>query len=142
MLRNGTHDPRTLISVPIQRCRFPETGDGTGVHVANDSRISHGRIEGDTMTASSRLTLSEVRAAMRLVGECRDLGREPQQWLAHLTAGLSRLVGSRVVVGLITEGGFSRHQTIRQGVLHGFDAPFRTGRVFDLYGRKNAIWPT
>jgi DNA-binding CsgD family transcriptional regulator len=51
------------------------------------------------MARSGRLRLADVRAALRLVGECRDLGYDPALWLRHACAGLRGLVGVRVVMG-------------------------------------------
>jgi DNA-binding CsgD family transcriptional regulator len=46
------------------------------------------------MDKSNHLRLGDVRTALRLVGECRDLGYDPQTWGRHLVAGLCRLVGA------------------------------------------------
>jgi hypothetical protein len=43
--------------------------------------------------------LEDVRAALRLVGECRDLGHDPALWMRHAFEGLSGLAGARVVMG-------------------------------------------
>jgi DNA-binding CsgD family transcriptional regulator len=51
------------------------------------------------MAESSHLRLAEVRAALRVVGECRDLGYDPVLWLRHTFEGLQKLVGVRVVMG-------------------------------------------
>jgi DNA-binding CsgD family transcriptional regulator len=50
------------------------------------------------MAKSGHLRLEDVRAAMRLVGECRDLGYDPALWLRHACAGLCGLFGARVVL--------------------------------------------
>jgi DNA-binding CsgD family transcriptional regulator len=47
------------------------------------------------MGKSRYLRLVDVRAAFRLVGECRDLGCDPVRWPPHMLAGLCRLVGAR-----------------------------------------------
>src|SRR5262249_2309141 len=51
------------------------------------------------MDKSCHLRLGDVRAALRLVGECRDLGYDPALWMRHAFDGLCRLVGARVVMG-------------------------------------------
>jgi DNA-binding CsgD family transcriptional regulator len=51
------------------------------------------------MGQSSRLRLHDVRAAFRLVGECRDLGYDPDAWGRHMFAGLCRLTGARAANG-------------------------------------------
>jgi DNA-binding NarL/FixJ family response regulator len=47
------------------------------------------------MEKSQLLRLREVRAALRLVGECRDLGYDPGLWSQHMFEGLCRLTGAR-----------------------------------------------
>jgi DNA-binding CsgD family transcriptional regulator len=44
---------------------------------------------------SRHLRLADVRAALRLVGECRDLGYDPGQWAPHMLTGLCQLLGAR-----------------------------------------------
>src|SRR5262245_1812243 len=51
------------------------------------------------MSKSGHLGIGDVRAALRLVGECRDLGYDPRGWGRHLYEGLCRLTGTRVGVG-------------------------------------------
>jgi len=51
---------------------------------------------GAAMEKSRLLRLGEVRAALRLVGECRDMGHDPGEWGGHMFAGLCRLTGARV----------------------------------------------
>jgi DNA-binding CsgD family transcriptional regulator len=48
---------------------------------------------------SQLLRLGEVRAALRLVGECRDLGYDPGLWGRHMFAGLCELIGARAAGG-------------------------------------------
>jgi DNA-binding CsgD family transcriptional regulator len=48
------------------------------------------------MGKSGRLRLGDVRAALRLVGECRDVGYDPRLWGRHLIGGLCRLIGARM----------------------------------------------
>lgn len=50
------------------------------------------------MGRSGRLRLGEVRRAMRLVGECRDLGHDPGAWRPRLMAGVLELTGAVFVV--------------------------------------------
>jgi DNA-binding CsgD family transcriptional regulator len=51
------------------------------------------------MEKSGLLRQADVRAALRLVGECRDLGYDPDEWGRHLFAGLCRLTGARAANG-------------------------------------------
>ena len=51
------------------------------------------------MADSNHLRLGEVRAALRVVGECRDLGYDPALWMRHAFEGLCGLIGVRVAMG-------------------------------------------
>jgi DNA-binding CsgD family transcriptional regulator len=51
------------------------------------------------MSSSSALRVADVRAVLRLVGECRELGDDPARWYMHLFAGLAGLAGGGVVMG-------------------------------------------
>ena len=46
------------------------------------------------MAVSQRLRLADVRRALHLVGECRELGRDPAQWRTHLAERVIGLVGA------------------------------------------------
>lgn len=48
------------------------------------------------MADSGRVRIEDVRAAFRLIGECRELGRDPDAWRHHMLEGLGRLVGAQV----------------------------------------------
>jgi DNA-binding CsgD family transcriptional regulator len=52
------------------------------------------------MTKTDTLRLVDVRDALRLIGECRDLGNDPALWFPHLLAGIRCRLG-----GLQTSGG-------------------------------------
>jgi DNA-binding CsgD family transcriptional regulator len=90
---------------------------------------------------SKRLTLREVRAVFRLMGECRELGADVTAWRRHLAAGLCRLTGGQV--GVVGEVEYSRRAYNRP--LHiedvGWSCPADRRRVLDdfvasgLYGR-------
>src|SRR4051794_8409380 len=45
------------------------------------------------MSKSRLLPLDDVRAAFRLVGDCRDVGRDREAWNGVLVRGLTRLFG-------------------------------------------------
>jgi DNA-binding CsgD family transcriptional regulator len=51
------------------------------------------------MGNSGRLWVNDVRRAYRLIGECRDLGRDPNLWYPRLLRGVSELVGADAAVG-------------------------------------------
>jgi DNA-binding CsgD family transcriptional regulator len=90
---------------------------------------------------SKRLSLREVRAVFRLVGECRELGADVAEWRRHLIAGLCRLTGAQV--GLVGEMDYSRRAWLQ--ALHaedvGWACPADRHRVWEqffasgLYGR-------
>jgi DNA-binding CsgD family transcriptional regulator len=46
------------------------------------------------MSKSSALRVGEVRAAFRLIGDCRDQGDDPAAWQETAMAGLCRLAGA------------------------------------------------
>ena len=46
------------------------------------------------MAISKQLNLGDIRAAFRLVGECRDLRGDPAAWRCRAFEGMSRLVGA------------------------------------------------
>ena len=93
------------------------------------------------MARSKRLTLREVRAVFRLVGECRELGADVTAWRRHLAAGLCRLTGAQV--GLVGELAHSRQAWLQP--LHvadvGWSCPADRHHVLEefvasgLYGR-------
>jgi DNA-binding CsgD family transcriptional regulator len=51
------------------------------------------------MGRANRLRLRDVRDALRLIGECRDLGADALAWREQMLQGLSRLLDAQVVVG-------------------------------------------
>lgn len=51
------------------------------------------------MSRFSALRVSDVRAAFRLVGECRDVGADPSEWQETAMAGLCGLVGAIATTG-------------------------------------------
>jgi DNA-binding CsgD family transcriptional regulator len=76
------------------------------------------------MGCSNRLCLSEVRQALRLVGECRDLGHDARLWCRHAAEGLHRLFGARLVATAVTPpGGFEQFQTAAVLVVTGLTQP-------------------
>lgn len=50
------------------------------------------------MARSDRLPAEDLRSCFRLVGECRELGREPEVWRRHMIEGLARLLGTQVAI--------------------------------------------
>jgi DNA-binding CsgD family transcriptional regulator len=51
------------------------------------------------MDRSKILRLTDVRSVFRLVGECRELGRDPEAWRRHSFEGLCRLLGASSAAG-------------------------------------------
>jgi len=52
------------------------------------------------MAESDRLSLREIRAAFRLLGECRELGADPVAWRRHMLEGLRQLTGAQLALYL------------------------------------------
>lgn len=53
------------------------------------------------MPKSQRLSLEEVQAVWRLLGECRELGADSQTWPHHFLEGMRRLL--RAQIGIVHE---------------------------------------
>ncbi len=51
------------------------------------------------MTKSDLLRFQDVRDAYRLIGECRDLGGDPDSWQRRMLEGLCRLIGAPAAAG-------------------------------------------
>src|SRR5687767_7508433 len=51
------------------------------------------------MSKSGLLRIADVRDIFRLIGDCRDLGSEPNLWHQRAFEGLSRLIGGSAVTG-------------------------------------------
>jgi len=51
------------------------------------------------MAKADQLRVEEVRDAYRLLGECRDLGSDPELWQPRMFAALSRMFGDVPVTG-------------------------------------------
>ena len=51
------------------------------------------------MSNAGRLRVDEVRLAYRIIGECRDLGHNPDLWFPRMLQGVSELVGADAAVG-------------------------------------------
>src|SRR5437764_15096480 len=86
------------------------------------------------MAESGHLRLGDVRAALRLVGECRDLGHDPGLWGRHMFAGLCRLTGARV------GGGGEARQPRSAGppeAVHHVDAGYGP---WEHYGLAAVLW--
>lgn len=82
------------------------------------------------MSKTSRLRIDDVRRAYRLIGECRDLGHNPDLWYPRMLRGISDLVGAAAAVGgegrwKRPEGDIEAHSVYDTG----FDA-----------GSRDALW--
>jgi hypothetical protein len=56
------------------------------------------------MGHSQNLRLANVRDASRLLGEVRELGRDPLGWRGHMLDGLCRLIGGNVGISVEASG--------------------------------------
>ena len=65
-----------------------------------------------------------MRQALRLVGECRDLGSDAREWFAHACNGARQLLGAKVVMGTIASAeGFDLVSRLPLVLSVGWDSP-------------------
>jgi DNA-binding CsgD family transcriptional regulator len=81
------------------------------------------------MAKSDLLRVDDVRAAYRLIGDCRDLGSDPALWFPHMLEGLSQLLGARTATG--GEGWWIRSKPSVEAI-SGFQSGLK-GRDLELY---------
>jgi DNA-binding CsgD family transcriptional regulator len=84
------------------------------------------------------LRVADVCAAYRLVGECRDVGTDPEEWRRHALAGLLRLIGGFAATG--GEGLWSRPTSPLRavtGTVIGFEGSSRN--LFLKYMREQGV---
>ncbi len=78
------------------------------------------------MAQSNRLRLREVRTALRLVGECRDLGHNTQAWLTHALHGVQQILGAKVVLGgMASAQGFRLCSQLQLLLSIGWESPLQ-----------------
>src|SRR4051794_41442647 len=104
-------------------CHSPEQGIDGSAYAARGHAMSGGK--------SERLRLSEVRAAFRLVGECRDLGADHAAWRGHLAARLGGLTGGQV--GMVFESATPADVTIPGRVFAVVAVGWPSARARDLW---------
>ncbi len=75
------------------------------------------------MADSDHLRLSDVRAAFRLLGECRELGANAGAWRAHMLDGLRRLTGARLALYLHISNVATESERIVDALDSGFIEP-------------------
>ena len=76
------------------------------------------------MAKSNRVSLAEVRAMVRLLGECRELGDDPVVWRQHFGAGIARMVGAELVTTGEVTGCISGMVQVPGGTAWGFENGF------------------
>jgi DNA-binding CsgD family transcriptional regulator len=82
------------------------------------------------MSQSSRLRLSDLRAVILLVGECRELGDDPHQWRDHLAGGVAELTCAGVAISAEIPNGDVALRRATGEVSIGWDRGFdQTGYV-------------
>jgi ATP/maltotriose-dependent transcriptional regulator MalT len=89
------------------------------------------------MEKSDRLRLKEVRAVYRLLGECRELGREPAAWRQHMLEGLRALVHAQVGLYLQLNDVLTANERIVDALDVGFIEPSHRA-LWARYQRENA----
>ncbi|MGE3509988.1 MAG: helix-turn-helix transcriptional regulator [Vicinamibacterales bacterium] len=71
------------------------------------------------MGKASTLRLSDIRAAFRLIGDCRDVGDDPARWQEVVMSGVCRLAGAASATG--GEGRWLRpSQLLQPATAHAF----------------------
>ena len=72
------------------------------------------------MADSGRLRLGDIRAAFRLVGECRELGADPMAWRRHMLEGLRELTGAQLALYMQIESLGTGAEAIAEPLDSGF----------------------
>lgn len=85
------------------------------------------------MSRSQRLTLRDVRAVYRLIGDCRDLADDPVAWRTHLYKSLHGLLGAHVVLGHDYRAFWTSRPTVLPPVVVGEWNEAEQGRFFDYF---------
>jgi DNA-binding CsgD family transcriptional regulator len=93
------------------------------------------------MGKASSLRLAEVRAAFRLIGDCRDVGDDPAQWQDVAMAGACRLAGGVAATG--GEGHWLHHgqspHPIQPVTSHSFGLSDAAKQNFANYMREQGV---
>jgi DNA-binding CsgD family transcriptional regulator len=90
------------------------------------------------MSKTATLRWRDVRDAYRLIGECRDLGRDPALWHRHMLDGLRGLIGVAQATG--GEGLWQRsHNTVRPLSAYDVSSDGATYHAFLAYHRSNGF---
>lgn len=89
------------------------------------------------MTRSDRLRLKDLRNAYRLIGECRELGADPNAWRSHLLGGLRLLTGGQLGMYMHIEGLNTAAERIDAPLAEGFNDP-SDHALWERYQRENA----
>ena len=90
------------------------------------------------MPDSAALRVQDVRAAFRLLGDCRDAGNTPARWQSVAMSGLCRLVGAVAATG--GEGWWRRRRGLVEPVTcqsHGLTA--KDDRRLHVYMREFGV---
>jgi hypothetical protein len=72
------------------------------------------------MPRPDQLRIKDIRAAYRLVGECRELGGDHRAWRLHMLEGLRQLVGARVALYMQMDRIGSGDETVLEPMDSGF----------------------
>jgi len=86
---------------------------------------------------AGHLRLRDLREAFRLIGECRELGRDQKEWRLHMLEGLRRMTGARVALYLHLHDPGSGEESITEPLDAGFLEPSHRA-LWAQYQRENA----
>ena len=74
------------------------------------------------MAKSGQLRMCDIRDAYRLIGDCRDLGRDSVLWQGRMLEGLVRLIGARAASTVRADGDGPQNRPLpRSAFSVGFD---------------------
>ena len=84
------------------------------------------------MAKSARLRLEDIRRAFRVLGDCRDLGRDRAAWSTQAASGLREGLDAVMVVVSHMEAGLPLEESVRPGRSL-FDVGWETSRDRDAW---------
>jgi DNA-binding CsgD family transcriptional regulator len=93
--------------------------------------------ETGAMEKSDLLRLRDVRGAYRLIGECRELGRDPMAWRVRMLEGLRDITGAQVALAMRLDSVGSGAAQITEPLDVGFLEPSQRA-LWAHYQRENA----
>lgn len=100
------------------------------------------------MADSTCISLDDVRAITRIIGECRELGDDPYVWRQHFLSSLGHLVGAELMLGGEVGGAIAGDVRVPGGTAWGFEHGFKLegylalGEIFAEGPMKSEMFST